>query len=811
MSTINTNGINVNYPVPGVNNNSQGFRDNFTSIRTNLNTAASEITDLQNKVVVKSALANSTLNNDMANTLISNAAVRGFRSTTYNLGNALVGSVLIDASLGDVQYGTIAGNVVLTFGGWAPTGTQSNIQLQFNVSNANAVISFPSEVVFANNNFGVTTLENYANIANTPTVSIPYGVSAVDYRLSTVDCGSSIIIEPYNRPRITTQVQQRTPAPTGFLGDVAGTVAVDANYIFVCTASYDSTTVSKVGITNTYASGNIIELPNTTSLVVNAPIIFTGTTDTANTGISANTIYYIKTISSPNITISSTGFDGTAGNALALGTSTVANMNSISYNGSTIWKRIDLAGLTGNDIVTGNLAVNYAASIGTTLTVTGNANVGNLNTAGSIIATGNISAGNINAGNLLTANYSTAILTTSAQPNITSVGTMNNITMGGANSIAGGNLVSANYFTGTLTTASQPNITSLGALSSLGVSGNANFSGNINVATSNVKMVGGTNGFFLQTDGAGNLTWTNGTVVAPASGAGGANTQIQFNDSGSPNGVSGFTFNKTTSNTSLPGALAVVGNISGANLIGPVAAGANTITTTGNANIGNLGTSGLIIATGNITGANLVTGGVLSATGNISTSANVLATSGYISVANGLYSTNTYAGSYVRGIVVDYSTGNGRITIGSADGLLIRNNGISSPATILGIDSNGNINATGSILSNSSSGIGYTTGAGSSVTQSSSRTTGVTINSVTGSITLVNAAGTSAYNTFTVTNNKVTATDIIIVNQKSGTDKYEVYITNVSSGSFSITFADMNGTTTEKPVFSFAVIKGVTA
>ena len=37
MSSINTNGINTNYPVPGVNNNSQGFRDNFAAIKTNLN------------------------------------------------------------------------------------------------------------------------------------------------------------------------------------------------------------------------------------------------------------------------------------------------------------------------------------------------------------------------------------------------------------------------------------------------------------------------------------------------------------------------------------------------------------------------------------------------------------------------------------------------------------------------------------------------------------------------------------------------------------------------------------------------------
>ena len=82
MSTINTNPINVNYPVPGVNNNSQGFRDNFASIVTNLNIAATELTDLQNKVVVKQALTGTVVNNDMANTLISNASTVGFRATT---------------------------------------------------------------------------------------------------------------------------------------------------------------------------------------------------------------------------------------------------------------------------------------------------------------------------------------------------------------------------------------------------------------------------------------------------------------------------------------------------------------------------------------------------------------------------------------------------------------------------------------------------------------------------------------------------------------------------------------------------------
>lgn len=342
MSTINTNGINVNYPVPGVNNNSQGFRDNFSSIRNNLNIASSEISDLQNKVVVKSALANTTLNNDMANTLISNAAVRGFRSPTYNLGNALTGSILIDASLGDVQYGTVAGNVTLEFCNWAPTGTQSNIQLQLAVSNTSAVITFPPEVVQSNNNFGTTTLENYANVSSTPTVTTPFGVSKLDYNLSTTDCGTTITIEQYNRPRKATQVQERTPSPTGFQGDVAGTVAVDTDYLYVCTGDFDSggaNTVAKTA-TATTVTINEVTLNNVTSLLVDAPIIFSGT---GFGNIAAGQTYYIKSIVGGNsaVTLSDTRTAGVSGATFVLTTAT-GTMTATSYNGTDIWKRISL-------------------------------------------------------------------------------------------------------------------------------------------------------------------------------------------------------------------------------------------------------------------------------------------------------------------------------------------------------------------------------------------------------------------------------------------------------------------------------------
>lgn len=124
----------------------------------------------------------------------------------------------------------------------------------------------------------------------------------------------------------------------------------------------------------------------------------------------------------------------------------------------------------------------------------------------------------------------------------------------------------------------------------------------------------------------------------------------------------------------------------------------------------------------------------------------------------------------------------------------------------------GNVSSTGSILSSSATaGVGYATGAGGAVTQATSRTTGVTLNKTTGAITLVSAAGSATPATFTVTNSAVAATDVVLVSQKSGTDLYEIFVTNVAAGSFKITSFTTGGTTTEQPVFNFVVVKGVAA
>lgn len=139
------------------------------------------------------------------------------------------------------------------------------------------------------------------------------------------------------------------------------------------------------------------------------------------------------------------------------------------------------------------------------------------------------------------------------------------------------------------------------------------------------------------------------------------------------------------------------------------------------------------------------------------------------------------------------------------DILVLRDNA----TAVITVADGGNLTSTQNIASSSkTAGIGYAVGSGSTVTQATNRTTGVTINAITGAITLVSAAGSATWKTFTVTNSAVTAKDVIIVNQQSGTDLNMISVTNVAAGSFKISFATTGGTTTEQPIFNFAVIKG---
>lgn len=133
--------------------------------------------------------------------------------------------------------------------------------------------------------------------------------------------------------------------------------------------------------------------------------------------------------------------------------------------------------------------------------------------------------------------------------------------------------------------------------------------------------------------------------------------------------------------------------------------------------------------------------------------------------------------------------------------------GASSVTERMRIDSSGNITSSGG-------GIGYGTGAGGTVTQATSKATGVTLSKVTGQITM-NAAALAANTTvsFVLTNTTIAATDMVLVQHISGgtvgayvcsaapaAGSATVYVRNVTAGSLS-----------EAIVLQFIVIKAVTA
>jgi len=163
MSNIYTDNINGNYPIAGQDNNSQGFRDNFTSIKNNLIIAKNEIAEIQSKAVLKSALDNgNSIDNDFNYTLVKDMQTQSFAERIVALGT-LTGTVSIDFSAGHVQTLTTNGSVTLSFTN-IPTTSGFNllgrIKVIVTVANTDHTVKLPSSVFVT----GVSTTHIAAGI-----------------------------------------------------------------------------------------------------------------------------------------------------------------------------------------------------------------------------------------------------------------------------------------------------------------------------------------------------------------------------------------------------------------------------------------------------------------------------------------------------------------------------------------------------------------------------------------------------------------------------------------------------------------------
>ena len=266
-------------------------------------------------------------------------------------------------------------------------------------------------------------------------------------------------------------------------------------------------------------------------------------------------------------------------------TNVTGNVNAQYFIGNGFY----LTGISTNpgNIANGTSNVQVVLNGNVNTSVNGNANVfvvtgTGANVAGTVNATGNIVGGNLNTSGQLVSTLAAGTaplvvisttqvanlnvekagtVTTAAQPNITSVGTLTSLTVSGTSNlgnvgnvkITGGtsgyvlqtdgtgnlswigtdNISNGNSNVNIPAANGNVNISAVGVANVLVVTGTgANINGTLNVTgesnlgnVGNVKITGGTNGYVLQTDGTGNLTW----VVPSASVSGISNGNSNVN------------------------------------------------------------------------------------------------------------------------------------------------------------------------------------------------------------------------------------------------------------------------------------------
>lgn len=223
------------------------------------------------------------------------------------------------------------------------------------------------------------------------------------------------------------------------------------------------------GTLATASQTNITEIGTLSSLNVSGNVNIQGHNGTT-TGLSLNGSLILATAGELNVLSSITAGTAASGKALVLNSSrNITNINSISSNDIVISNNFSYKGTvvtaTGENLNYVNVVAGTAAA-GRALVVDSSRNITNINS--------------LTTANLIVSNL-TGTLTTAAQPNITSIGTLSSLSMSGSISnvvnismsgnITGGNTISATNLTGTLTTAAQPNITSIGTLTTLTTSG----------------------------------------------------------------------------------------------------------------------------------------------------------------------------------------------------------------------------------------------------------------------------------------------------------------------------------------------------
>jgi hypothetical protein len=259
-SAINPNNIDGSYPVSGQDNNSQGFRDNFTNIKVNFQDAAKEITDLQNKALLRAPLTGSnvalTSSNDLNGTgPIIGALIRNFGGNKVSIA-ATSGAIAVNYSQGHYQSITTSGSISLSFTNWPATNTYGYIKLQLNITNTAHTVTLPAAVVLGTD--GIQGLSD--NV-------LSFAIAGVyEFAFGSYDSGTTITVFDLNRALTNftaadLQVDDVTAtgnivAGFGGSGFISATGNVLSGQQFIATGNVVGGNISTLGVVS--SSGNVI-------------------------------------------------------------------------------------------------------------------------------------------------------------------------------------------------------------------------------------------------------------------------------------------------------------------------------------------------------------------------------------------------------------------------------------------------------------------------------------------------------------------------------------------------------------------------
>ena len=172
-----SNQINVNFPVAGEDNDSQGFRSNFSRIQSAFLSASKELTELQTNSV--------SLNdqNDFGNNVIKRAALQGGSEVVNDAGyfDGTTGTVTVNYAEGSYQQFSIdPGDYVFTIDNWPPSGKLGTIRLEITPTSASTTtVGFSGPVNFLDT--GVTQPVSYTQ--TTPIVWELFSPDAGDTKI----------------------------------------------------------------------------------------------------------------------------------------------------------------------------------------------------------------------------------------------------------------------------------------------------------------------------------------------------------------------------------------------------------------------------------------------------------------------------------------------------------------------------------------------------------------------------------------------------------------------------------------------------